>query len=442
MNLREMPCDIQAEACVLGSMILEKKALIDARAMVGENDFLRPAHAKIYTALCEMSDAGEPVDLVTLPAHIGSDVDRIGGVDYLIALVEGVPSSANLEYYAKIVKGKSRLRQMIVDAQVLLSTAYTREADPADVEMKLREMLYAQATNTDGATTTAARASQVVLNTLEAIHSGLMKPGVPTGYPRLDYYLGGGWKKADLTILAAHPSVGKSALAAKFAYNVAAAGGSAHIFSKEMTSEQIATRYLGMLAKIDTMRIFNGDAGKRQEESTELQAAQGMLDDIGDRLKITDQPMRVSEMQAEIERGVVESSRQVDLVVIDYLQIVPTGPGGNEQERISGISSGVKRIAQRLKIPVLLLSQFNRSAQYENRRPKLRDLRGSGMIESDANNAILLHRPDEPQINTAGEVGIECRIAKNRNGPQTWWEGDSAITLWFKPQFVDFTTAT
>ena len=399
------------------------------------NDFYSETHRRIFTAIIELSERNEPADLITLTNILKNkqQLDGVGGAAYLASLVDNVPSAANVAYYAKIVKEKAILRQLIATATGILKNSYDNSKDVDDIldeaehgifeisENKIRPSFYLIKTIIKDA-----------FKTIEKLYEKKnLITGVPTGFDRLDE-LTAGLQKSDLIIIAGRPSMGKTAFALNLARHAAMEEGlSVAVFSLEMAKEQLAMRMLAADARVDSQHLRRGLLG--ETDWPKLTTAAGRLSEA--LLFIDDTPaITVLEMKAKARRLKAESG--LDLVVIDYLQLMRAGGRKDSREQeISEISRSLKALAKELSVPVIALSQLNRKVEDRtNRRPQMADLRESGAIEQDADVIAFIYRDEV--YNTAEdnpEKGIaEIIIGKQRNGPT------GTVKLAFLKEFTSF----
>lgn len=431
---REAPKDLVAEACVLGSLLLDgERACAAVRPILGPEHFERPAHQTIYAAILEVMAAGEWRDVVTLKAAMerAGTLAAVGGLDYLVELQQ-VPDAANAAYYARIVRDKADARAVITLARELATAAYDPTTAPDDLKAMLRDAAMSLAVTQDGESTTAAEAARLALERSRAIQAGEIRPGVPTGFSELDLACDRGFRKGEVIVVAARTGGGKTAFAGSMACNAAQAGLSVAVFSLEMLAEELAVRYLAALGGVDGGRVAAG--WMHEPEWERAREAQAIMETWGERFRIFDRPRTVGEMEARVREMGVRLGKPVDLVIVDYLQLVPCREGGALREKINNISHGVKRMAMAVEAPVVLLSQLTRSPGKENRKPELHDLKESGDIENDANKVLLLHTDDPPTVQS-GRVKVDLRMAKNRSGSTPDW---GRIVLWFHPEQTRF----
>ncbi|HUU91798.1 MAG TPA: DnaB-like helicase C-terminal domain-containing protein [Phycisphaerae bacterium] len=435
---RVPPHSIQAEACVLGSMILGSHAgvCVEIRAAVSAPEFYRPAHQEIFAALCEMEDQGKPIELPSLRGHLSDRLEAVGGIEYLVALVEGVPDYASGAYYAGVVRDKARLRQLIVAGTEIVSEAFAAgvESD-AVIELAERRVYELAAGREDGGTMTAAAAAQAVLDRSERIGRGEEPAGLETGFPSIDYRSGGGFRPGQLIVVAASTSRGKTALVTDFGIHVAAQGGSVRIFSLEMSCEEMGQRILQAMAQVNGLKIALGKTFS-EDEAQRLSETMTALKAWGKRVVIHERPMGIHEIAGEVRRAAIQNRRPLDLVVIDYLQITPAD-GRSLREEINTVTRGAKMLAKDTGIPILLLSQLSR--QFDDKPPELWRLKESSNIEHDADGVIMLWRPAGQKTDPVdGSYEVQCCMPKWRNGWPNSWHPDDVIKLRFTPQHTSF----
>jgi replicative DNA helicase len=412
------PQNIEAEQAVLGAIFLQPSSLTLASELLIPEDFYRASHQKIYNAMLQLSDKGEPVDLVTVTSEL-ADVnllEEVGGVSYLSDLANSVPTAANIEYYGKIVEEKSILRRLIRTATGIAQDGYSREDE---VEVLLNEaektiMEVAQRKNA-GAFQNIKDVLVQTYDNIELLHDRKGDvTGIATGFAELDK-MTAGFQRNDLIIVAARPSVGKTAFALNIAQNVATkTDENVAIFSLEMGADQLVMRMLCAEGNIDAQRLRTGSL--TPEDWGKLTMAMGSLSNSG--IYIDDTPgIRVSEIRAKCRRLKQESG--LGMVLIDYLQLIQgSGRSDNRQQEVSEISRTLKELARELKVPVIALSQLSRGVeQRQDKRPMMSDIRESGSIEQDADIVAFLYREDYYDKESENQNIIEIIIAKQRNGP-------------------------
>jgi replicative DNA helicase len=415
---RVPPQHIEAEQAVLGAVMLEADAMITVSEILSVPDFYRKSHQIIYEAILNIAESGEPVDIVTVSKSLADsgNIEEIGGVAYLANLANSVPTAANVDHYASIVKEKSVLRRLINTATKIASTGYQGgDVDEmiSDAEKKIMEISQAGSI-TKGFTPI----KDVLLDTFERIEflynnrGGVT--GIPSGYPDLDR-MTNGFNRSDLIILAARPAVGKTAFALNIATNVAArAGQTVAVFSLEMGKEQLVQRILCAEANIDAGRMRSGMLD--EDDWPKLTMAVGALSETP--IYIDDTPgITVTDIRAKCRR--LKAEHGLGLVLIDYLQLISgNGRSDNRQQEVSEISRTLKLIARELDVTVIALSQLSRSVESrQDKRPMMSDLRESGSIEQDADIVSFLYRDDYYNPETERKNIVEFIIAKQRSGP-------------------------
>ncbi len=408
------PQSIEAEMCVLGAMILDSSAVDLVVQMLRAEYFYNPAHGQIYATLVAMGSASKPVDLVTLREELVRQklLDSVGGVDYLVSLVDGVPNAANIEYYGRIVRDKALLRQLITATTELCREAYESKEDATLIidraEHRVFELASAQVT---GAAVPIGEVIQQTFEQLQELDGSVT--GVPTGYFKLDE-LTCGLQAGEMIIIAARPSVGKTAIALNMAEHMAVDDGRpVLVFSLEMGRRQLAQRFLSSRARFDQSKLRRGNI--TPEDWTRLQMAAGELEQAP--LYLDDSPeLTVVQMRAKARR--LKARHDIKCIFIDYLQLItPHGGGESRQVQVSEMSRNIKALARELNIPVVTLAQLNRAVEDRvGHRPRMSDLRESGSIEQDADVICLLHRPDYFAEDAEPNVA-EFIVAKQRNGP-------------------------
>ncbi|MBB4072757.1 replicative DNA helicase [Anoxybacillus voinovskiensis] len=413
------PQNIEAEQAVLGAIFLDASALTLASEILIPEDFYRAAHQKIFHAMLKVADKGEPVDLVTVTAELADAkaLEEVGGVSYLSELADSVPTAANVEYYARIVEEKSVLRRLIRTATSIAQDSYTRE-DEVDVllnEAEKKIMEISQRKHS-GAFQNIKDVLVQAYDNIEMLHNRKGEiTGIPTGFTELDR-MTAGFQRSDLIIVAARPSVGKTAFALNIAQNVATkTNENVAIFSLEMSAQQLVMRMLCAEGNINAQNLRTGKL--TPEDWGKLTMAMGSLSNAG--IYIDDTPsIRVSEIRAKCRRLKQESG--LGMVLIDYLQLIQ-GSGRNRENRqqeVSEISRSLKALARELEVPVIALSQLSRSVeQRQDKRPMMSDIRESGSIEQDADIVAFLYRDDYYDKDSENKNIIEIIIAKQRNGP-------------------------
>ncbi|MEC5269068.1 replicative DNA helicase [Heyndrickxia coagulans] len=413
------PQNIEAEQAVLGAIFLEPSAFITASEILTADDFYRNAHQKIFQVFAKLNDAGKAVDLVTVAEELSAtrQLEDAGGLSYLSELATSVPTAANIAYYAGIVAEKALLRRLIRTATHIAQEGYTREDDVDELldEAERSIMEVAQRKNAGD----FKHIKDVLVSTydnIEMLHNRKGDvTGIPTGFYELDR-MTAGFQRNDLIIVAARPSVGKTAFALNIAQNVGTkTGENVAIFSLEMGAEQLVMRMLCAEGNIDAQRLRTG--ALTDEDWRKLTMAMGSLSNSG--IYIDDTPgVRVTEIRSKCRR--LKQEHGLGMVVIDYLQLIQGSAHSreNRQQEVSEISRSLKALARELEVPVIALSQLSRSVeQRQDKRPMMSDIRESGSIEQDADIVAFLYREDYYEQDTENKNIIEIIIAKQRNGP-------------------------
>ncbi|WZL73109.1 replicative DNA helicase [Clostridiaceae bacterium 35-E11] len=411
------PHNIDAEQSVLGAMLLDKEAIINAAEIIGGEDFYKEAHKEIFGAMLELYNRDEPVDLVTLSEELNQrqTLEAIGGITYLTSLSSAVPTTTNVKYYAKIVEEKAILRRLIKTSSEILEKGYQAEEEVNNILDLAEKSIFdiSQKRSQEG----FSPIKEVLLESFNKIEELYQNKGgitgLTTGFVDIDRKTSG-LQKSDLILVAARPSMGKTAFSINVAQNAAIkADASVAIFSLEMSKEQLVQRMLSSESHIEIQKIRTGTLN--EDEWPRLAKAMGPLAQA--KVFIDDTPgISLMEMKAKCRRLKMEQG--LDMVLIDYLQLM-SGDGRTEsrQQEISNISRGLKGLAREMDCPVVALSQLSRAPEMRaDHRPILSDLRESGAIEQDADIVMFLYRdeyyhPDSEKRNI-GEV----IIAKQRNG--------------------------
>jgi replicative DNA helicase len=417
------PHALEAEAALLGSMILDQQVIGEVvQVLTGAEDFYKPAHQAVYAVLVDLYDKNTDIDLVQLNQRLRDkgELENVGGTEYLISLAEAVPSATSAAYYAKIVKEKSVLRRLIEATGKILYEAYT-SSEPVDELLDTAEQAIFQLAETKSSSeaTDLNTLIQETYTRLES-HDGRVITGIETGFFELDE-MTSGLQNGEMIIIAARPSMGKTA----FAMNIAEHMGATNkqpvaVFSLEMSKQQLAQRLLCSRSGVDSQRLRRNMI--RPEDWSELQRASAELSDAP--IYIDDTPgLSLLALRAKARR--LAARYHVKAVFIDYLQLMSGAKTDSREQEVSSISRGIKALARELNVPVVCLSQLNRAAESrEGHRPRMSDLRESGSIEQDADVIMMLHReeyyhsdPDWSRDNP-DKVGVaEVIVAKQRNGP-------------------------
>ena len=413
---RTPPQDVIAEQSVLGGMLLSKDAISDVVEILRERDFYRPAHELIYDAIIDLYGRGEPADPVTVSAELTKrgDLVRAGGAPYLHTLISSVPTAANAGYYAKIIRERAIMRRLVEAGTKIVQLGYTDEGEVDDAVDQAQAEVFAVTERRES--DDYVQLSQLMpeaYDEIEKIASGVTGQGVKTGFKDLDA-LTNGFHPGNMIVLAARPAVGKSTLGLDIArYASIHKRETSVIFSLEMSRSEITMRMLSAEARVPLNNIRSGRLS--EEEWARMARRMGEISDAP--MFIDDSPnLSLMEIRAKSRR--LKQRHDLKLIVIDYLQLMTSGKRvENRQQEVSEFSRQLKLLAKELNVPVVAISQLNRSPeQRSDKKPMLSDLRESGSIEQDADVVILLHREDlYDSQNRSGEADLI--VAKHRNGP-------------------------
>ena len=412
------PHDNEAEQAIIGSMLTDKDAVSNSIEVLKEDDFYREDNKIIYSAMLNLYNRAEPIDLITVKSELESmgNFDKVGGFEYLTELPEKVPTTANVNKYIKIVKEKSELRNLIKTANEIIELGYNQTEDVSDVmesaEKKIFDIM--QDKNQKGYTPIKDILVDSFTDLEELYNKKQHITGVPTGFADLDYRTAG-LHNSELILVAARPAMGKSAFALNIAVNAALrANTPVAIFNLEMSKEQLVNRILCSEAMVDSNKIRTGKL--EDEDWNKLAEAIGPLSETG--IYIDDTPgISIMEIRAKCRKLKLE--KNIGLVVIDYLQLIQGSNkrNGSREQEISEISRSLKILAKELNVPVIALSQLSRAVeQRPDHRPMLSDLRESGAIEQDADIVMFLYRDDYYNEDSEKKNVAEVIIAKNRSG--------------------------
>ena len=432
---RVLPHSIEAEQAVVGAMLMDRDAILTASEIVSGEDFYQKAYGVIFEAVVEIFNEGKPVDLVTLQARLKEkDVPaEISSLEFVRDLVTAVPTSANVKYYAEIVAEKSMLRRLIKLNDDISNMCYLGK-EPMEAVLELTEKKVFELVQKRN-TSDFVPIKDVVLNTLEKIElasktSGNVT-GIPTGFLDLDYKMAG-LQPSDLILVAARPSMGKTAFVLNIAQHVAfKANKAVAIFSLEMSKEQLVNRLFSLEAQVDSQSLRTGNL--KDEDWEKLIESAGIIGKS--KLIIDDTPgISISELRSKCRKFKLEHG--LDLIIIDYLQLMTGRVGGrseSRQQEISEISRALKGLARELNVPVIALSQLSRAVeQRPDHRPMLSDLRESGAIEQDADVVMFIYRDDYYNKDTEMKNVAEIIIAKQRNG------SIGTVNLTWLPNYTKF----
>ncbi len=428
---RGLPASLDAERSILGAILLENSHYNEAAEKISSDDFALDSHRRIYQRMAELIDNGRAVDIVTLAEELSrrKEVEAVGGVAYLASLTEGLPRRISIEDYVRIVKDKSMLRQLINVASSAMTEA-SDQTDPALDVLNRAESALLEVTDR-GITSGFEDIHTIVrdsFGTIDAIWSHQREvTGLATHFKKFDQ-MTSGLQPSELIIIAARPSMGKTAWAINIAQNAAVKSGKVvGVFSLEMSKESLLKRMLASEAFVGMRSIQNGMIG-RDDKVKLLDAAARLTES---KLHIDDTPgISLAEMRAK-SRRLKQKMGSLDLIVVDYLQLMSgSAPGSNKRQEnrtqeVAAVSRGLKALAKELKVPVIALSQLSRASEQRggDKKPMLSDLRESGSIEQDADVVAFIHRESYYNKDETGEEDPESKgkaeiiIAKQRNGP-------------------------
>lgn len=431
---RILPHSIEAEQSVIGSMIIDREAIVVASEIITGDDFYSKQYGILFETMVELNDEGKPVDLVTLQDRLKEkDVPpEVSSLEFVRDLITAVPTSANIKYYANIVAEKSTLRRLIKLNEEIANTCYvgkeSLEVILEDTEKRVFDLV--QRRNMED----FVPIRQIVMNAMDRIekasHNKGNVTGVATGFIDLDYKTAG-MQPSDLILIAARPSMGKTAFVLNIAEYVAfRQNQTVAIFSLEMSKEQLVNRLFSMESKVDSQHLRTGNLS--DDEWEKLIESAGVIGKSN--LIIDDTPgISISELRSKCRKYKLE--HHLDMIIIDYLQLM-TGSGrstDSRQQEISDISRSLKALARELNVPVMALSQLSRAVeQRPDHRPMLSDLRESGAIEQDADVVMFIYRDDYYNKDTDRKNISEIIIAKQRNGPI------GTVELVWLPDFTKF----
>lgn len=430
---RILPHSVEAEQSVIGSMIMDREAVTVASEIVTGEDFYSRQYGILFETMVEMGEEGQPVDLVTLQNRLREkDVPpEISSLEFVRDLIAAVPTSANVKYYANIVAEKSLLRKLIRLNEEIANTCYagkeSLEFILEDTEKRMFQLLQKRDTGE------FVPIRQVVMNAMDRIEAASKNKGsvtgIPTGFTDLDYRTAG-MQPSDLVLIAARPSMGKTAFALNIAQYVAFKKNlPVAVFSLEMSKEQLVNRMFSLESSVDAQKLRTGQLNDQDWER--LIESAGIIGKS--QLMIDDTPgISISELRSKCRRLKLEHG--LAMIIIDYLQLMSgSGRSDSRQQEISDISRGLKSIARELNVPVLALSQLSRAVeQRPDHRPMLSDLRESGAIEQDADVVMFIYRDDYYNHDTDRRGISEIIIAKQRNGPI------GTVELAWLPEYTKF----
>jgi replicative DNA helicase len=420
-NLKLPPQNLEAEESVLGALMLDKNAIIKVIDILTPADFYKPIHTKIYEAIFNLFEKHQPIDILSVTAKLkeSGSLSEIGGSSYLTKLIESVPTSSHVEHYAKIVKEKKLLRDLIRTSAEITEQAVNPSDDIENLFDEIEQKIFAISQRSISQKFVAVKEElKSAYERIEKIHSGdTVYRGIPTGFTALDNLLSG-LQRSDLIMIGARPSLGKTAFVLDIARHVAINEKQpVGLFSLEMSKEQVIDRLIAAEAQVPLWKLRSG----RLKDDTDFELVQHALNTLSESpLFIDDMPSpNILQMRSMARR--LQAEHGLSLLIIDYLQLIqPRTNAESMVQQITEISRGLKGMARELNVPVLAVSQLSRAVdQREIKVPRLSDLRESGSLEQDADVVMFIYRKDRDKINISPEEEnlAEIIIAKHRNGP-------------------------
>lgn len=436
-QIRTPPHSVEAEESVLGSLLIDKDAIVKVADWLSVDDFYKKKNALIYTAMLDLYASGDPIDVLSVITRLKEkkQLEQVGGDTAVTHLATVVPTAGNVIHYARIVQRTGTRRRLISAASEISEIAFNENEDIETIlDLSEKELFSVSQSHKNQKFVRLSEALEEAFVRIDKLHNGDHNlRGVPTGFRGIDAKLAG-WQRSDLVILAARPSVGKTTLALDFARHAALGGAKVGIFSLEMSKDQLVDRLLAAHANVDLWRLRTGKLDPQSEDFSSIADAMGQLSQapiyIDDHASANIMGMRTMARRLEAEHG-------LDLLIIDYLQLMESSRYvDNRVQEVSDISRNLKKLALELNVPIIALSQLSRAVEMRtDQRPKLSDLRESGSIEQDADVVMFLHR--QPFDNEDGQrpevMEVDLLIEKHRNGPT------GEIPLNFNTRHVTYT---
>jgi replicative DNA helicase len=413
-----MPRNLEAEQSVLGAILLDEQCLDSVLDILSVEDFYHEGHRVVFEAMCRMVDRARPIDLVTLNEELARSgvLEKAGGMPYVAQLADGMPRTVNVEHYATIVRERGTLRALIRGSEQIIENCLASDEEPAEILDKAENIVFqiSEGRQRSGFSELSGLVQEGLKKLEEAQQQGSGYGGLATGFERLDE-LTDGLQAGELIIVAARPSMGKTAMALNIAQHAALRlGKNVAIFSLEMSASQLAQRMLCTRARVDSQKVRRKLL--RPEDWQKLAEAAGRLSSAG--IFIDDSPgINVLEIRTKSRR--LKMEKGLDLVIVDYLQLMQgVGRFENRNLEVSAISRSLKGLAKELDVPLIALSQLSRAPESRsNRRPQLSDLRESGSLEQDADVVAFIYREEQHNPTDENEGQAELILSKQRNGP-------------------------
>lgn len=434
MAERKPPQNLEAEESVLAAVMIQPDIFADLSNIITSDDFYRQAHSIIFSVMQELNDTGEPIDIITIVELLKKkkQLENVGGMAFMARLCELLPTAANARYHARIVKEKAQLRHLIDAITVISGKAYAEEDDASTIIDNAEQLILAIASGRNQRDFTHIKEATVEaiakIGELMTTEGGIT--GLKTGFNRLDT-ITSGLQPSDLILIAARPSMGKTAFVLNVATNVANNGGTVAFFSLEMSKTQLVQRILASESCVDASDIKSGELNDTDWDN--VVAHSDVL--ITREIYIDDTPgISVMDLRSKARR--LKAEKGLDLIVIDYLQLMQgriKANGDNRQQEISDISRSLKGLARELDVPVIALSQLSRSVEARQiKKPMLSDLRESGSLEQDADLVMFLYREDYYTPETERQGLTDLIIAKHRNGAV------GSVEIFFRKEYTKF----
>ncbi len=436
MDLKLPPQDIDAERSILGSLMLDKDAIIRVADLIVSKDFYNPAHTKIFDAIVELFERNEPIDILSVNKKLKDKnlLSEVGGSAYLTELINSVPTAAHISYYAKIVRQKKVLRDLIGASSEITERVFDTSEDPEDLLDDVEQKIFSISQKSRPQNFVPIKDElKAAYERIEKLHQGERGlRGITTGFDELDNYLSG-LQRSDLIILGARPSLGKTALCLDIARNAAIKTKMpVGIFSLEMSRDQVIDRLIAAEAQVALWKLRTG----RLSDDVEFEMIQEALDRLSQAPIFIDDTPSANVIQIRSMARRLQAENGLGLLVVDYLQLIqPRNNIENMVQAMTEVSRGLKGLARELETPILAAAQLSRAVeQRETRIPRLSDLRESGSLEQDADVVLFIYRKDREKLQPSEEEQntAEIIIAKHRNGPL------ASVQLKFDQEKVSF----
>lgn len=437
MNIKIPPQDIDAEKSVLGALMLDKNSIIKVADLINSEDFYQPNHSKIFETIIELFSKNEPIDILSVTNKLKNkdELSNIGGSSYLGELINSVPTASHIAHYAKLIRTKKVLRDLIATSSEITEKVFDNQENSENLLDEIEQKIFSIAQKSTPKNFVSLKDElSTAYERIEKLHRGEKGlRGIPTGFEGIDNYLSG-FQKSDLIILGARPSLGKTTFALDIARNAAVKKHGVAIFSLEMSREQVVDRLIAAEARVPLWRLRTG----RLTEESDFLLIQESLDRLSQMpIFIDDTPSpNILQIRSMARRLQAEHHNNLGLIIIDYVQLImPRTNSENIVQQFTEISHGLKALARELNLPVLAVSQLNRAVdQREIKKPRLSDLRETGSWEQDADVVMFIYRKDKDKTNPSLEEqnSAEILIEKHRNGPT------GMVEVKFDPEKVSF----